>query len=98
VNRGRREGDKGKNGIKEGKNKGKRTVCSVKDMKEGRGSGTMIRWKNKKFWEELIAYFPLIRHGPHTKRGVQQFFYCCMCCSGNVFTEMIGKTHRQTER
>jgi hypothetical protein len=20
---------------------------------------------NKKFWEELIAYFPLIRHGPH---------------------------------
>jgi hypothetical protein len=22
----------------------------------------------KKFWEELIAYFPLIRHGPHRKR------------------------------
>jgi hypothetical protein len=24
----------------------------------------------KKFWEELIAYLPLIRHGPHTKRRV----------------------------
>jgi hypothetical protein len=23
--------------------------------------------KNKKFWEELIAYFPLIQHGPHRK-------------------------------
>jgi hypothetical protein len=22
---------------------------------------------NKKFWEELIAYFPLIRHGLHIK-------------------------------
>jgi hypothetical protein len=25
---------------------------------------------NKKFWEELIAYFPLIRHGPHRKQRV----------------------------
>jgi hypothetical protein len=23
----------------------------------------------KKFWEEVIAYFPLIRHGPHRKRS-----------------------------
>jgi hypothetical protein len=22
----------------------------------------------KKFWEELIAYFPLLRHRPHSKR------------------------------
>jgi hypothetical protein len=29
---------------------------------------------SKKFWEELIAYFPLIRHGPHRKRRLQQFF------------------------
>jgi hypothetical protein len=37
---------------------------------------------NKKFCEELIAYFPLIQHG-------QQFFYCCVCirCRGNDFTE-----------
>jgi hypothetical protein len=24
---------------------------------------------NKKFWEELIAYFPFIRHKPHRKRS-----------------------------
>jgi hypothetical protein len=24
---------------------------------------------NKKFWEELIAYLPLIPHGQHTKRN-----------------------------
>jgi hypothetical protein len=34
--------------------------------------------ENKKFWEELIVYFPLIRHGPHRKQRVQQFFYCCV--------------------
>jgi hypothetical protein len=28
----------------------------------------------KKFLEEIIAYFPLIRHGPHRKRRLQQFF------------------------
>jgi hypothetical protein len=28
---------------------------------------------HKKFWEEQIAYFPLIRHGPHRKH-VQQIF------------------------
>jgi hypothetical protein len=46
---------------------------------------------NKKFWEELIAYFPLIRHGLHRKRRIQQFFYCCVCirCSGNVSTEPL---------
>jgi hypothetical protein len=26
--------------------------------------------QNKKFWEELIAYFPLIRHGQHRKQCV----------------------------
>jgi hypothetical protein len=36
--------------------------------------------KYKKFWEELIAYFVLIRHGPHRNRSVQQF-YCCLCNS-----------------
>jgi hypothetical protein len=33
---------------------------------------------DKTFWEELIAYFPLIRHAPHRRRCVQQFFYCCV--------------------
>jgi hypothetical protein len=29
---------------------------------------------NNKFWEELIAYFPLIRHGPHRKRKSQKWY------------------------
>jgi hypothetical protein len=50
---------------------------------------------NKKFSEELIAYYSLIRH-------VQQFFffYCCVyiCCSGNVFTEPLpSNTYTQTD-
>jgi hypothetical protein len=34
---------------------------------------------NKKFWKELIAYFPLIRYRLHRKWRLQQFFYCCVC-------------------
>jgi hypothetical protein len=49
--------------------KGEKTVCCI---------------KIKMFWEEPIAYFPLIRHGPHRKRRVQQFLYFF---HGNVFTE-----------
>jgi hypothetical protein len=60
---------------------------------------------SKKFWKEHIAYFPLTRHGPHRKRRVQQFVYCCVCirCRGNVFTEpMTGNDkgihiHTQTD-
>jgi hypothetical protein len=41
---------------------------------------TVSIWnKIKKFWEELIAYFPLIRDGSHRKRRVQQSFYWCVC-------------------
>jgi hypothetical protein len=39
---------------------------------------TRYKINNNKFWEELIAYFPLIRHGPHRKRSAQQFLYCCV--------------------
>jgi hypothetical protein len=59
---------------------------------------------NKKFWDELIAYFPLIRHGPHRKQCAQQFLYCCMCsrCRNNVFTELLHsnntRIHVQTHR
>jgi hypothetical protein len=43
---------------------------------------------NKKFREELIAYFSLTRHGPHRKRRVQHFSYCyvCMRCRSSIFT------------
>jgi hypothetical protein len=49
---------------------------------EGKIKGSKLyenSYKVKKFWEELIAYYPLIRHGPHRKRHIQQFFYCCEC-------------------
>jgi hypothetical protein len=44
-----------------------------------------------KFREELIAYFLLKRHGPITKRRIQQFLYGCVCirCRGNVFNLVI---------
>jgi hypothetical protein len=35
--------------------------------------GRRINWRlpksDEKFWEELIAYFTIIRHGPHRKRN-----------------------------
>jgi hypothetical protein len=51
----------------------------------------------KKFWEKLIACFPLIRHGPQRKLHVQQCFYCCVYirCSGNVFTEPLPSNERK---
>jgi hypothetical protein len=46
--------------------------------------------REKKQILQLIECFPLIRHGPHRRRHVQQCF-CCMCirCRGNVFTEPL---------
>jgi hypothetical protein len=32
------------------------------------------RIKKREFWEELIAYCPIIRHRPHRQRRIQQFF------------------------
>jgi hypothetical protein len=51
--------------------------------------------KIKKFWEEVIAYSPLIRHGPHRKRRVQLFYYCmCIRCCCNVLTEQLPSNDR----
>jgi hypothetical protein len=38
----------------------------------------------------------LIRYGPHWKRRVQQFFYCCVCIPyrGNVSTEPLPNSDR----
>jgi hypothetical protein len=46
---------------------------------------------NKKFWEELIAYFPLIGHRPDRKQRAQQLFYCYICIRyrSNVFIEPL---------
>jgi hypothetical protein len=54
---------------------------------------------NKKFCEELMAYLPSIRDGPHRKRRVLQFFRW----HGNVFTDPSpsndrgGYTYRHTD-
>jgi hypothetical protein len=42
--------------------------------------------KKKRFWEKVIADFPLMPRGRRTKRRVQQFVYCCVCicCRCNV--------------
>jgi hypothetical protein len=55
---------------------------------------------NTKFWEELITYFSLTRHGPHLKRRVQQFFYYCVCIRyrGNVCTEPLPSNDRGNNR
>jgi hypothetical protein len=52
----------------------------------------------KKFWEDLIAYFPLMRNRPHRKRFIQNCFYCCVCsrCRSNVFTEQLRSNEWNT--
>jgi hypothetical protein len=54
---------------------------------------------SKKFWEELIAYFPFIRHGSNRKRLLHQFFITtgrslpsCYIASIRGYTD----THRHT--
>jgi hypothetical protein len=55
--------------------------------------GTINRPLNKKFWEELIAYFFLTRHGQHRKRkfrgGTPQTVHCLATIEGDT------QTHRQ---
>jgi hypothetical protein len=47
-------------------------------------------WLNKKFWEELIAYFPWYDMGHIEKRRVQQFCCCmCICYRSNVSSEPL---------
>jgi hypothetical protein len=51
---------------------------------------------------DVMTFFPLIRHGPHTKRHVQRFFYyVCINCRGNVFAKSLPNndwdTHTDTQ-
>jgi hypothetical protein len=39
-----------------------------------------MRKRNKKFLEELIAYFRMIRQGSHRKRRLQKFFVTVRTC------------------
>jgi hypothetical protein len=45
-------------------------ICTIPSFQK------LVHKIKKKFWEELIAYFPLIRRGPNTKWRLQQFFHC----------------------
>jgi hypothetical protein len=49
---------------------------------------------NKKFWEELIAYFPSIKHGPHRKRLPPTI----LRCHGNVLIEVLPSNDREVHR
>jgi hypothetical protein len=54
---------------------------------------------NKNFWEELVySYFHLIRHGCHTKRRLQQFFFATGTFLANCYVTTIGGyTERPTD-
>jgi hypothetical protein len=51
---------------------------------------------NKKFWEELIAYFPLYDTGHIENDTFSILFYCCACIRyrGNVSTEPLPSNDR----
>jgi hypothetical protein len=46
--------------------------------------------------EVLITFFRFIRHGPHRKTRIQQFFYSyvCILCRGNFIIEPLPSNHR----
>jgi hypothetical protein len=58
---------------------------------------------NKNVWEDLIAYFHFIRHEPHRKQRLQQFFFCCVCIRsrGNILWNhhlaMMEGINKQTQ-
>jgi hypothetical protein len=43
-------------------------MCSCIEIKLENHFYKLLTLINKKMWEELIAYFPLIRHEPYRKR------------------------------
>jgi hypothetical protein len=52
----------------------------------------------KKLWEELITYFPLIRHEPHRKRRLQQLCVAVGTSLPSCYLTMIGGyTDRPTD-
>jgi hypothetical protein len=52
--------------------------------------------RNRKYWEELIAYFPLTRNGPHRKRRLKQFFVAAGTSLPNPYLATIRGIHRPT--
>jgi hypothetical protein len=63
--------------------------------------GMRLNWisyacKQQEVLERTNRLLSLIRHGPHWKRHVQQFFHRCVCIRyrGNVSTEPMPSTDR----
>jgi hypothetical protein len=52
---------------------------------------------NKKLWEELISYFPLIRHEPHRKRREQFLVAAGKCLPSRCLATIGGYTDRPTD-
>jgi hypothetical protein len=50
----------------------------------------LVFTRYKKCWEELIAYFPLIRHGLHRKRRLQQLFVAVGTSLPGCYLATIG--------
>jgi hypothetical protein len=54
---------------------------------------------NKKFWEELNAYSPLIPYRQHGRWRVQQFFVATgTCLPSRYLATVSGVMHMQTDR
>jgi hypothetical protein len=53
-----------------------------------------VREEFKKFWRKIIAYFSLLRNGPHRKTMRQTIIFCC----GNVFTGPLPSNNRAIHR
>jgi hypothetical protein len=64
-------------------------VCLFEDM---------FTFQKEKLREELIAYFLLIRHGPHRKRRSRQFFVAAGTSLPSCYLAIIGGyTNRPTD-
>jgi hypothetical protein len=57
-----------------------------------------VNYLHKKFWKELIAYFPLKRHGPHRKWRLRQLFIAAGTSLSSCYLVTIKdtQTHRRT--
>jgi hypothetical protein len=66
-------------------------------MKTKFNAGALTKVKNKKFWEELIAYFLLKRHRPQIKERLQQFFVAAETVLSSRCLATIWGLHIQTD-
>jgi hypothetical protein len=53
---------------------------------------------DKELWEELVAYFPSIRHGSHRKWCLQQLFFVAGTCLPNRCLAAIRGVNGHTRR